>query len=145
MVTVKHSAYERCVNMLNDLTAAQDKLICAALEELQKQRDEARAALARAGDEAALTDKGNSLTIPEEGGLGVLIQRRLDDLGWTKSDLARRLKVTPARITNLLTQGNMTEGTALKVFTVLGLRLEAVETSRPSPPTFERKHGGMTV
>lgn len=35
MATVKHSAYERCVNMLNDLTAAQDKVICAALARAQ--------------------------------------------------------------------------------------------------------------
>lgn len=40
-VKVKMSAYEQCLNMLNELTLRQDKIVMAALEELEQQRDDA--------------------------------------------------------------------------------------------------------
>ena len=49
--TVKLSAYERAVNLLNELTPKQDRIICAALGGLREERDEARAEAARRLDE----------------------------------------------------------------------------------------------
>ena len=41
--TVKLSPYERAINRLNDLPLALDKIFSEALEDLRRQRDEARA------------------------------------------------------------------------------------------------------
>jgi transcriptional regulator with XRE-family HTH domain len=68
-----------------------------------------------------------------------IVESRLKDLGWTKSDLARRLHVTPPRIRALLKQDVMTEATFLKCLHVLGLAIDIVEMSRPTPPLIPKK------
>lgn len=47
--TVKLSPYERAINRLNDLPLALDKIFSEALEDLRRQRDEARAQLEAQG------------------------------------------------------------------------------------------------
>ena len=68
-----------------------------------------------------------------------IVESRLKDLSWTKSDLARRLHVTPPRIRALLKQDVMTETTFLKCLQVLGLAIDIVETNRPAPPPIPKK------
>ena len=63
-----------------------------------------------------------------------IVLERLRDLGWTKSDLARRLQVTPSRIRALLKQEGMSEQVFKKCLLVLGLQFDIVETHRPKPP-----------
>lgn len=75
-----------------------------------------------------------------------IILDRLKDLGWNKSDLARRLQVTPPRIRALLKQDSMTETVFKKCCAVLGLEIKMTETSRPTPPKAVRKaQYGMVV
>lgn len=75
-----------------------------------------------------------------------IILNRLKELGWSKSDLARRLQVTPPRIRALLKQDSMTETVFRKCATVLGLSLSMTETSRPTPPEIRKKaQYGMVV
>lgn len=63
-----------------------------------------------------------------------IVHDRLDQLGWTQSDLARRLQVSPSRISNLLKQPTMTEIVLKKCLYVLGLTFEVREVSRPMAP-----------
>lgn len=75
-----------------------------------------------------------------------IILARLKELGWSKSDLARRLQVTPARIRALLKQESMTETVFKKCSTVLGMSIIMTETSRPMPPEIPKKaRYGMLV
>jgi hypothetical protein len=46
-ITVKLSAYERALNLLNKLPEPDYLIVCAALDDLRKQRDEARAEVER--------------------------------------------------------------------------------------------------
>jgi len=66
---------------------------------------------------------------------GQIIEQRLVDLGWTKTDLARRLNVSPSRINNLLRQPSITENVFRKCLYVLGMTISIQEVERPSPPT----------
>lgn len=75
-----------------------------------------------------------------------VIDHRLKELGWNRSDLARRLQVTPSRIRALLLQPSITETVFVKVCQVLGLQIQFVEVSRPEPPEYHRKPSvGMVV
>lgn len=75
-----------------------------------------------------------------------IIDARLKDLGWSRSDLARRLQVTPSRIRALLLQPCMTETVFLKICLVLGMRIRMEEISRPVRPEFQKKPSvGMVV
>jgi hypothetical protein len=74
-----------------------------------------------------------------------IVLERLQDLGWTKSDLARRLDVTPTRIRALLKQEGMSEMVFKKCLLVLGLQFDIVETHRPKPPPHRVRPGVMTV
>jgi ribosome-binding protein aMBF1 (putative translation factor) len=74
-----------------------------------------------------------------------IVLERLRDLGWTKSDLARRLDVTPSRIRALLKQEGMSEQVFKKCLLVLGLQFDIVETHRPKPPPHRTRPGIMTV
>jgi ribosome-binding protein aMBF1 (putative translation factor) len=74
-----------------------------------------------------------------------IVLERLRDLGWTKSDLARRLDVTPSRIRALLKQEGMSEQVFKKCLLVLGLAFDIVETHRPKPPPHRARPGIMTV
>jgi plasmid maintenance system antidote protein VapI len=76
---------------------------------------------------------------------GEIVDARLKDLNWTKSDLARRLDVTPSRIRVLLQQPSMTEDSLKKLCFVLGLAIDIRETSRPTPPVHQRAQGRMTI
>lgn len=69
----------------------------------------------------------------------VIIQNRLDQLGWSHSDLARRLQVTPSRIHNLMRQPSITETVYRKCLYVLGLSPEIREVSRPVAPSRPKK------
>ena len=109
-----------------------------------------KAALEDAADDLERAEHRRSkktlaVEVGESSGFGEIIRQRLDELGWTKSDLARRLQVSAPRIHNLLAQGNITEQVAIKVFTVLGMRMEVVSVSRPKPPKVTPKVGGMKV
>lgn len=74
------------------------------------------------------------------------IEARLKDLKWTKSDLARRVNVTPSRIRRLLHQSNLTEHTMQVLFTALGLQIEYREVARPEPPKPEKRpHRNMII
>lgn len=74
-----------------------------------------------------------------------IVIERLRDLGWTKSDLARRLDVTPSRIRALLKQEGMSQQVFRKCLLVLGLKFDIFETHRPKPPPHRTKPGIMTV
>lgn len=68
-----------------------------------------------------------------------IVLRRLKELKWTKSDLARCVNVTPSRIRKLLQQDNITEHTLRVLFAALGLHLEYREIAKPQPPKYRRK------
>lgn len=69
-----------------------------------------------------------------------MIVRRLLELRWTKSDLARRLNVTPSRIHALTKPGTtMNEWTFRKIACVLGLDVQMVELARPIPARLAKK------
>jgi len=68
-----------------------------------------------------------------------VIDFRLKDLNWTKSDLARRVGVTSARIRGMLRQESISELVFRKVLFVLGLEIDIMETCRPKPPEFFKK------
>ena len=75
-----------------------------------------------------------------------IILDRMAVLGWTKSDLARRLQVSPARINNLLRQDCISEHVFRKCTYVLGLSIETREVVRPAPPKLlKRDKTGMVV
>lgn len=74
-----------------------------------------------------------------------IVLARLHDLAWTKSDLARRLQVSPTRIRNLFKQSGMSESVFKKCLLVLGLAIDVVETHRPAPPPQPKRAGVMSV
>jgi len=74
-----------------------------------------------------------------------IILARLVELGWTKSDLARRLDVSVARIRALLKQNGVSEQVFKKCLLVLGLKFDIIEVSRPKPPPHLVRVGRMSV
>lgn len=62
------------------------------------------------------------------------IVARMADLGWSQRDLAQRLGVTQARVSEIAQAPDLMESTFLRCCDVLGLDLDTFQVWRPAPP-----------
>ncbi len=62
------------------------------------------------------------------------IVARMADLGWSQRDLAQRLGVTQARVSEIVQAPDLMESTFARCCDVLGLELDTFQIWRPAPP-----------